>query len=269
MSRIALGAFQRKIIWLAAAALTPALFAQASRARGEPVLRGLTDFHHTEWGGLGAVFDVKQSPEGYLWLTTSKGVLRFDGVRFQTLEEVTRGAVHDSDIDSIFLAASGGLWLPTEGAGLLFWKDGHLSNFPDRRCTPSRKQGQIIEDREGSLWVQATAGLFRLRGSVCEQIGSELGYPGGFPAAVFLDRDGTLWVKTQTGPLLSLRRDESRFETTQYGDGVSTGFAFLRQAPDGTIWLSDNQGLRRVTSSSVWNRTPSKRRTPFEVVSQR
>ena len=248
MSRVALGSFQRKLIWLAAAALTPALFVQARGEGREPVLRGLTDFHHTEWGGLGAVFDVKQSPEGYLWLTTSKGVLRFDGVRFQTLEEVTRGAVHDSDIDSVFLAASGGLWLPTEGAGLLYWKDGHLTNFPDRRCTPSRKLGQIVEDREGSLWVQTTAGLFRLRGSVCEQIGSNLGYPGGFPAAVFLDRDGTLWVKTQTGPLLSLRRGESRFQTTQYGEGVSTGFAFLREAPDGTIWLSDNQGLRRATS---------------------
>jgi hypothetical protein len=41
-----------------------------------------------------------------------------------------------------------------------------LTTFPDRRCTPSRKQGQPIEDRDGSLWVQATAALFHLRGSV-------------------------------------------------------------------------------------------------------
>jgi hypothetical protein len=67
---------------------------------------------------------------------------------------------------------------------------------------------------------------------------------------VVLDRDGTLWVKTQTGPLLSLRRGESRFQTTQFGEEFSTGFAFLREAPDGTIWLSDNQGLRRVTAKA-------------------
>jgi len=226
------------------------LFAQPSREREEPVLQGLTNFHHTEWGGLGAVFDIKQSPEGYLWLTTSKGVLRFDGVRFQSLEEVTRGAVLDGDIDSVFLAASGGLWLTTQGAGLLSWKDGKLSSFPDRRCTPSRKQGQIVEDRDGSLWVQATAGLFRLRGSVCEQIGLDQGYPGGFPVAIFLDREGTLWVKAQTGPLLSLRRGGSRFQNTPSGAGASAGFdfAFLHEAPDGAIWLSDSLGLRRVTS---------------------
>src|ERR1700735_241094 len=126
------------------------------------------DFHHTEWNGLGAVFDIKQSSEGYLWLTTSKGVLRFDGVRFQSVEEVTRGAARDSEIDSVFLSSSGGLWLTTEGAGLLFWKDGRLSDFPDRRCTPTRKQGKLIEDRDGSFWVQAAAGLFHLRGLRCE-----------------------------------------------------------------------------------------------------
>src|ERR1700735_4852292 len=118
------------------------------------------DFHHTSWNGLGAVFDIKQSPEGYLWLTTSRGVLRFDGVRFQSLDEVTHGAAHEGDIDSVFLSSSGGLWLTTEGAGLLLWKDGKLSTFPDRRCTPTRKQGPIVEGPDGSLWVQAKAGLF-------------------------------------------------------------------------------------------------------------
>src|SRR5271156_5618260 len=100
----------REFGWLAVIAFTPALFAQAPPEREKPVLRGLTDFYHSEWGGLGAVFDIKQSPEGYLWLTTSKGVFRFDGVRFQTVEEVTRGAARENEIDSVFLGASGGLW---------------------------------------------------------------------------------------------------------------------------------------------------------------
>ncbi|MEI9812544.1 MAG: hypothetical protein WDO18_07620 [Acidobacteriota bacterium] len=243
-------ALPRALKWLVGFALTPALFAQTRGEREEPVLRGLTDYHHTAWGGLGAVFDIKQSSEGYLWLTTSKGVLRFDGVRFQSLEEVTRGALREGEIDSVFLAGSGGLWFTTEGAGLLLWKDGKLTNYPDRRCTPSRKQGQIVEDKDGSLWVQATAGLFRLRGTICEQIGPEQGYPGGFPSAIYLDKAGTLWVKPQTGPLVALRRREAKFETTSYGGGNSTGFAFLNEAPDGTLWLSDDHGLRRVTGKA-------------------
>ena len=238
----------RKFRWLAGTFLAVGLAAEVRGAAAPATIHGFSGFHHTAWNSLGAVFDIKQSSDGYLWLTTSNGVLRFDGVRFQSVEDATDGVVRNGEIDSVFLSSSGGLWLSTEGAGLLFWNDGRLSVFPDRRCTPSRKQGQLIEDRDGSLWVQATAGLFHLRGSVCEQVGANQGYPGGFPAGILLDRDGTLWVKTASGPLLFLPRGQSRFQVNKSGEGLSTNFAFLHQAPDGTIWLSDDQGLRRVTS---------------------
>jgi len=131
-------------------------------------------------------------------------------------------------------------------SGLLFWKDGRLTAFPDRRCTPTRKMGRLVEDRDGSLWVQGAAGLFHLRGSVCEQAGAEQGYPGGFAAGILMDRSGTLWVKTRSGPLLFMPRGQSKFQVSKYGEGVSTSYANLQEAPDGTIWLSDDQGLRRV-----------------------
>src|SRR5579862_6681011 len=228
--------------WVAGALL----FLQILAAGSTPQV---SNFHHTKWtseNGVGTVFDIHQSSDGYLWLTTSRGVLRFDGVRFQTVAEATYGAVDANDIDSAFHPSSGGLWLTTMSAGLLFWKDGHLTEFPDRRCTPTRKTGRIVEDRDGSLWVQGAAGLFHLRGSACEQVGAEQGYPGGFAAGILMDRSGTLWVKTRSGPLLFMPRGQSKFQVSQYGEGVSTSYANLHEAPDGAIWLSDDQGLRRV-----------------------
>ena len=236
-----------KFAWVGAVTLIFGLLPQVSGA-DKPELQNLGDFHHTAWKEIGPVFDVKQSSEGYLWLTTSRGVFRFDGVRFQSVGEVTSGAVPTNEIDSVFLASSGGLWLTTQGAGLLFWKDGRLTEFPDRRCTPTRKQGQLIEDRDGSLWVQATSGLFHLSGSVCEQIGLAQDYPGGFPAGLLMDSDGTLWVKPLTGPLLFLPRGYTKFKVSKYGEGVSSGYAHLHEGPNGTIWLSDSQGLRQVAS---------------------
>jgi signal transduction histidine kinase/ligand-binding sensor domain-containing protein len=239
----------RKYEWLASYSLILALVSEVCGAAAPSALHAAPNFHHTAWtsaNGLGAVFDIQQSSDGYLWLTTSRGVLRFDGVRFQTVAEATYGAVDTNEIDSVFLPSSGGLWLSTTSAGLLFWKDGRLTAFPDRRCTPTRKMGRLVEDRDGSLWVQGAAGLFHLRGSVCEQAGDKQGYPGGFAAGILMDGKGTLWVKTRSGPLLFMPRGQSKFQVSQYGEGVSTSYAFLHEAPDGTIWLSDNQGLRRV-----------------------
>jgi signal transduction histidine kinase/ligand-binding sensor domain-containing protein len=220
----------------------------------------VTDYHHTMWtseNGLGAVFDIQQAADGYLWLTTSTGVFRFDGVRFQSVEEATNGAVPNSEIHAVFLSPSGGLWLKTRAAGLLFWKDGRLTTYKDRRCTPVLQLEGSAEDREGSLWLQTSGGLFRLHGSVCEEIGPEHGYPGGFPAAILADRAGTVWVRTLGGAVLFMAPGQSRFQPVDYDAGpISAAFvfatdahyAFLHQAPDGSIWLSDDYGLRRVTN---------------------
>src|SRR5271165_798980 len=125
----------QKANWLFAAilALTGGVRGPAAWAAAPEV----TNFHHTMWtseNGLGAVFDIQQAADGYLWLTTSTGVFRFDGVRFQSVEEATNGAVHNSEIHAVFLSSSGGVWLKTRAAGLLFWKAGHLTTFTDRRC---------------------------------------------------------------------------------------------------------------------------------------
>ncbi len=256
----------QKTRWLFAAALILTLYKgiRGPAAWAAPVAEA-TNFHHDMWtsdNGLGAVVDIQQAADGYLWLTTSTGVFRFDGVRFQSVEEATNGAVHNSEIHAVFLSSSGGVWLKTRAAGLLFWKAGHLTTFTDRRCTPVLQMEGIAEDRDGSLWLQASGGLFHIHGAVCEQIGAEHGYPGGFPAALLVDREGTVWVRTLQGALLFMPPGETVFKRMEYDAGTTsaafvlataTHNTYLHEAPDGSIWLSDDHGLRRVVNP---DRTP-------------
>jgi signal transduction histidine kinase/ligand-binding sensor domain-containing protein len=248
----------QKARWLLAPILMLMLGASGAwAAAAQPV-----HFHHTMWtseNGLGAVVDIQQAADGYLWLTTSTGVFRFDGVGFQSVEEATNGAVRNSEIHAVYLSSSGGLWLKTRAAGLLFWKDGHLTTYPDRRCTPVLQMEGMAEGPDGSLWLQASGGLFRMHGNVCEEIGEEHGYSGGFPAAILVDRKGTVWVRTLTGALLAMLPGQSKFQRMEYDPfAASPAFVlaaathntfFLHEAPDGSIWLSDDHGLRRLTDA--------------------
>src|SRR5262250_3216037 len=105
--------FLQKAAWLSGAALMLLLVPEPTAWASA---RQMTGFHHRMWtsdNGIGAVFDIQQATNGYLWLTTSTGVFRFDGVRFQSVEEVTNGAVENSEIHSAFLSSSGGVWLKT------------------------------------------------------------------------------------------------------------------------------------------------------------
>ena len=210
----------------------------------------LQDYHHTAWtieNGLSAVFAVQQAPNGFLWLTTATGVFRFDGRRFESTDEVTNREVHNTDVVTVFPSSSGGVWLATRTRGLLLWKDNRVTNYPDRRCVPGAWTGGIVEDRDGALWIAASSGLFRLKNGNCEQIHNDPAFPGGFPLAILMDRAGTLWVKWPTGAFYFLKLGEHKFTRCSSGEGVGGEYAFLKQAPDGSIWLSDAGGLRRVT----------------------
>jgi hypothetical protein len=78
--------------------------------RADAHAQALQGYHHPAWtteNGLSAVFAVQQAPNGFLWLTTSTGIFRFDGLRFESTDEVTNQQVHNADIVTVFASASG------------------------------------------------------------------------------------------------------------------------------------------------------------------
>jgi signal transduction histidine kinase/ligand-binding sensor domain-containing protein len=229
---------------------TGALHAFPSIASSQP--RVLQSFHHSSWKaeeGLGAVFNIQQAPDGFLWLTTGRGVFRFDGVRFESVHDATDGAVLDSDLDSVFISRSGGIWFATRTAGMLLWQGGKIRVFSDRVCTPSLKTDGIAEDEDGSLWFQNRTGLAHLSGNKCEQVGTSRGYPGGFVAALFIDHQGTLWIKTKSGMLLFRPKGERLLQRASQNEAPTLDYVFMHEAPNGAIWLADDTGLHHIRNA--------------------
>ena len=74
----------------------------------------------------------------------------------------------------------------------------------------------------------------------------EQGYPGGLPAAIFVDTNDTVWVKAPSGELVSQSRGESKFRLRQYVSEPSSNPAFLGEDPESGIWISDDNGIRLV-----------------------
>jgi len=217
----------------------------------------LPAFHHTSWDntGFGAVYDIQQDSDGYLWLQAANGIYRFDGVKFLSVDEVTRGAVRNaSGLDAVLPASGGGVWLMPHKAGLIFWKNGQIRRFLDNRCT-----GRLGEAPDGSLWIAGSSGLFHLIGQTCQEIGKQWGLPGGVPSGFLVDREGVVWVKNWTGELLFLKPGRSKFQLSPYGGGATTVLSSLGEAPDGSIWLADGHGLREVRApggGSITSRPP-------------
>src|SRR4029453_14950407 len=96
--------------------------------------KAVTQYVRDAWGlreGLPelSVQDVAQTPDGYLWLATEEGLVRFDGIRFTVFDEGNTPGLRSRQIDVLTTGGEGALWMGTTGGGLARLKDGVFTPY--------------------------------------------------------------------------------------------------------------------------------------------
>jgi signal transduction histidine kinase/ligand-binding sensor domain-containing protein len=143
----------------------------------------------------GAPIVITQTTDGYLWIGTNIGLVRFDGVRFTPWNPPAGTRLLDNRIFSLLGTRDGSLWIGT-GYSISRWKDGELTNYPEL----SGRIESIVEGTDGEVWLVRTQGVDKM-GPLCQVkderfhcYGASDGIP--FPLAIKLGRDssGELWV---------------------------------------------------------------------------
>ena len=107
-------------VWKGTAA--PALSSPAKVAPDEQYMRRIWRIQD----GLpeDTVQAIQQSQDGYLWIGTTGGLVRFDGSHFHLYDHASTPALADNSVFCILGARDGSLWIGTEGGGLVHFKDG-------------------------------------------------------------------------------------------------------------------------------------------------
>src|SRR5258708_28560519 len=96
----------------------------------------------------GIINAIAQTPDGYLWLGSEFGSLRFDGVRFVPWYPPYGEHLPSSDINSLIAARDGRLWIGTS-EGLASWKDGKLTQYTE---LAGKSVAALLQDQEGTVW---------------------------------------------------------------------------------------------------------------------
>src|SRR5580693_549140 len=110
----------------------------------------ISQYAHTAWkirDGFtkGAIYSIAQTPDGYLWLGTEFGLVRFDGVRAVPWQPPQNQHLPPGIIYSLLVSRNGTLWIGT-WTGLASWKDGKLTRYPE---IDGEIVFHLLEDREG------------------------------------------------------------------------------------------------------------------------
>ncbi len=185
---------------------------------------------------------VLQTHDGYIWLGTQEGLVRFDGVRFVVFNRKNTPQITRNHIQAMIEGKDGGLWLGTVGGGLVHFKNGEFKVYTTHDGLMNDDCQALYEDPQGHLWVGSFGkGVVELQNGKPVRYDSSNGLSNGFILAISGTKDGSVWVGTNSG-LNRIQGGHLRVYTSQDGLAGDTVKALL-QDHAGNLWIGTNAGL--------------------------
>jgi signal transduction histidine kinase/ligand-binding sensor domain-containing protein/ActR/RegA family two-component response regulator len=184
---------------------------------------------------------VLQTRDGYIWLATEEGLVRFDGVKFEVFDQKTTPALPGKDVRALFEAPDGSLWIGMVG-GVARLKDGRFTGYPLSHELAQDWVNAVTVDRAGNVWLGTLGGgLLRFENGRSTAFTSSNGLPDNFVWAIRETRDGSLWIGTNGG---LTKWSDGHFATSTTREGLPDNrINALWEDRDGSLWIGTAKGL--------------------------
>ncbi|WP_156152794.1 MULTISPECIES: sensor histidine kinase [Pseudomonas] len=182
--------------------------------------------------GPNQVGTLAQTADGYLWLGSDDGLLRFDGftfVPYRPGDEQPLGTV------ASLLAVDNGLWVGLRAGGARLIEGPAARYFAPGAGLPSGALYGFAREPSGTLWAAAHDGLARFDGQRWQRVGEAEGFTANSARAVFVDREGGVWAASSKG-LYQRPAGAPRFSEVA---GELDWASQIAQAADGTLWVAE------------------------------
>ena len=272
------------------ACLAAMLLGCASTATALEPATTLKNYGRQAWGmenGLpqNTVQALAQTKDGFVWLGTEAGLVRFDGNGFQVFDKNTQPALPGNDVRCLLAASDGTLWIGTS-EGLARWRDGSVTAFTTKDGLPGNQVQALTQAADGAVWTYTDAGLARLTDGKFKV--KSFWAPGSRITTASKDGRSSAWLDrglnaandwNQPAPVTGKPIDDFQFFAELSNSGIAAGYndsVFLSgRAPatdrrlavgkdlpgnkiqalfadrEGALWIGTNGGLARWVNGKV------------------
>src|SRR5262249_20307061 len=211
-----------------------ALLCFVTPAQAIDPLRMISQYMRERWGSErgfpgGAVSAIAQTTDGYLWIGTERGLVRFDGLNFRLFQQASPGPVPIGPVQGIVADAEANLWILLKNTKILRYHDG---KFELAREDAEFGVTAISRRRNGAALFSSLAyGTLTYKGGRFEIIPSptgELPKSAGTPTGKTTDSSHLSWANI----LASACRECSHLFAQPNSPVSST-----TETTDGRVWL--------------------------------
>jgi len=210
--------------------------------------RKFTQYVREKWSaanGLpgGAVHAIAQSPDGYLWIGTDKGLVRFDGFTFLPVPPKSLLPQNDP-ILGLITDAEGDLWVRMQTAGILRYNRGKFENLASGpNATVTQVTAIARENAAGMLLSDLISGTLRLRRGKLDRIAPARVRPGSsVTMSIAETAGGRIWVGTLGSGVFYLENGRA----TRVTQGLTEKkINCLLPVGEEELWVGTDHGLFR------------------------
>ncbi|MYM68007.1 hypothetical protein GTP45_14375 [Pseudoduganella sp. FT55W] len=176
--------------------------AAATAAAVEPLPPWSASLSHRAWtkqdGAPSNPSAMLQDQTGMLWFGASNGLFRFDGVRFERVDEIGGQPLLSPNVFALGLFDDA-LWLGYAHGGISVFKHGAVRHYREADGIPSSAILQFGKTADGTQWFSSPAGIYRLDGERWRRVQPADGLPAGDQATLNVLHDGSLLVTHHAG----------------------------------------------------------------------
>jgi signal transduction histidine kinase/ligand-binding sensor domain-containing protein len=224
--------------WIACCSILPSAF-------GLDPSKALNQYVFDHWGaerGLfgGEVNAIAQSGDGYLWIGTTRGLVRFDGSSFQLIQQPVPGLPPAGPVRGMVSDGEGAVWIRYDGARLLRYRNGVFDDALVRFNLPQLVVTAMSPDGTGGVLFSELGNLlYSFRNNQIQPMPAAKDVPGTVTSiAQTLDR--TIWLGTREDGLFRLRDGELSLVTDRPEE---RSVNVLLPSPNGGLWIGTDHGL--------------------------
>ncbi|KAA6465185.1 hypothetical protein DYQ86_04350 [Acidobacteria bacterium AB60] len=209
-------------------------------------MRSLSQYVHDKWGADrgflgGEVHAIGQSADGYLWIGTSRGLVRFDGFEFTLIQRPLPDELPIGPVLGLVSDGDGNLWVRLEGSRMLLYSNGTFQDPSVEINLQAITFTKMARDNNGGILLAGLGDrLLRCKNRHVETVMNADQNPGTV-ISMAVARNGDIWLGTQDNGLFRVKdgRVSEPIEELK-GARINT----LLPANSGGLWIGTDHGLR-------------------------